>query len=194
MKKYPESLLNLEELRKNTRLNKHQHFSAAERAHKSNILCGVPVVVTNVFLGSLLFVSLSEAVPVTTVWIGGFLALGAAFCSALQTFFNFDKLFEGHRRIANRYLQLQRDCEIAKSEYLDGVSNKNGLTYEYRKILNEYNGVNCDAESYHTGKCDYRLAIEYDKKKCKEEDNKVMRQRLENSMRKLSYMRGKSKK
>jgi hypothetical protein len=182
MGNYPETLVNIEELRKNSRLNKHQHFSAAERAQKHNTLSGVPVVITNVFLGSLLFVSLSEQVPDLTVWISGFLALGAAFCSALQTFFNFEKLIEGHRRIANRYLQVQRTCEITKSEYLDKAIDKSNLCQKYREVLLEYNLINSDAEAYPTGNSDYKRAQEYDKHKQNEEQDGLMRKRLEGTI------------
>lgn len=182
MKQLPEILCNFEELRKNSRLNKHQHFSAAERVHRQNILCGVPVVLTNVFLGSVLFISLSEAVPDATIWLGGFLALGAAFCSGLQTFFNFEKMYEGHRKIANRYLQIQRNCEIAKSEFIDNIIDEVKLSCILRVILDEYNAANCEAEAYHTGKTEYKRALDYDKKKCQEDEQNIIRKRLEASV------------
>ncbi|MDH5179813.1 MAG: DUF4231 domain-containing protein [Gammaproteobacteria bacterium] len=186
MDSYPNILRNLIELRRNSRLNKHQHFSAGERMRKGHIVTGVPVVITNVFLGSLFFANVTEQVPSWASWTGAILALGAAFCGALQTFFSYEKKFEGHRKIANKYLCIQRRCETLCSEYLDSSVNLKQLTAEFKEILAAYNKVNFEAEIYQTDKVDYKRALEYDKKKTDEEVNSNLDVSLKQTLERIN--------
>lgn len=105
----------LENLRRNAQLAKHKHFAAADRNRHYNSWFGVPVIIINLLLGSLLLASLLPGNNVISTWIGisgAILAFIAAVLSALQTLFHFQKRFESHSRIANQYLTVAREGSL----------------------------------------------------------------------------------
>ena len=155
----PQTLGVLNQLRRNSRINKHQHFCAGERNHFYNGVFGSVAIVINVFLGSLLFVTVTETLPEIARWISAFLAMLAAACGGIQTFFNFQKVFEGHRKIANRYLDIQRECERVIALFTDNLIDTERLANEVDVISKEYGRVNTDAEVFPTGDRDFRKAI-----------------------------------
>lgn len=161
----PKILVVLEQLQRNSRVNKHQHFNAAERNHLYNNLFGSFAVIINIFLGSLLFVTLSENLPATAKWVGAFLAMFAAAFSGIQTFFNFQKVFEGHRKIANSYLEIQRECERLTAMFADNLIDNEELAREVTSISSQYSRINSDSEVFPTNDSDFRKASEYEKKK-----------------------------
>lgn len=155
----PQTLVVLSQLRRNSRINKHQHFCAGERNHFYNSIFGSVAIIINVFLGSLLFITVSETLPEIAKWISAFLAMLAAACGGIQTFFNFQKVFEGHRKIANRYLDIQRECERIIALFADNLIDKERLASEMDVISKEYGRVNSDAEVFPTGDSDFRKAM-----------------------------------
>ncbi|MBD2437514.1 DUF4231 domain-containing protein [Nostoc sp. FACHB-87] len=161
----PQTVIFLEQVAKNSRLNKHQHFNAAERNLFYNNIFGSAAIVINVILGSVLFVTVSSNLPEFAKWASGFMAMIAAVCGGIQTFFNFQKLFEGHRRIANNYLELQRECEQLLAAFSDQLINLEQVVKEVEVINKKYNTINSDAEVFPTGDKDYRKAKRYEKEK-----------------------------
>lgn len=155
----------LQQLTKNARINKHQHFSAAERNHVYHNVFGSTGIVINVVLSSLLFVTVSENLPDVAKWTSAFLAVIAAGCGAIQTFFNFQKSFEGHRKIANRYLEIQRECERLCATFVDGLIDKETLAAEVRVISKEYTRINNDAEVFPTVDRDFQRAMRHESSK-----------------------------
>src|SRR5437879_8836506 len=101
--------VNLSEFCRNAMLTRVAHFAAAQRAKRLQSLFVVPVVVINIVLGSVFFLSLKQELPDIAKWSGAFLALGSAAAAGVQTYFNFHRSFEAHRRIANRYSALGRE-------------------------------------------------------------------------------------
>jgi hypothetical protein len=152
------TLKSLEKLRENSHLGKHKHFAAADRCRHYNTYLGIPVIITNVLLGSLLFVTLSEQIPKPMKWIGAFLALIAAILSSLQTFFNFQKSFESHRRIANQYLDVARKCEHLIASFQDNLIDLSELSQGMEDLNVVYNKVNNIAEAFPTNNFDLHKA------------------------------------
>jgi len=66
----------VKELRVDVLYGKKKHFNAADRKQQWNIRLGLPVVLINIIVGSLLFAILSDEVPDWSKWVGAFLALG----------------------------------------------------------------------------------------------------------------------
>lgn len=161
----PQILSVLEQLIRNARINKHQHFHAAERNHLYNNIFGSSAVVINVFLGSLLFVTVSDDLPDIAKWASAFLAMFAAAFGAIQTFFNFQKVFEGHRKVANSYLDIQRECERLSALFADNLIDKERLSGEIEIINKQYGKINCDAEVFPIWDIDFRKAMRYEKGK-----------------------------
>ncbi|MBG1269992.1 SLATT domain-containing protein [Nostoc sp. WHI] len=157
----PETLIFLRQISKNARLNKHQHFNAAERNKFYNNIFGSAAILINVILGSVLFITASNTLPEITKWVSGFMAMIAAVCGGIQTFFNFEKLFEGHRRIANNYLEVQRESEQVLAAFADNLIDLPGLVKQVEIINEKYNTVNSNAEGFPTNDKDYRKAKQY---------------------------------
>ena len=158
----PQILIVLERIKQNSRINKHQHFCAAERNHFYNNIFGSMAIVINIFLGSLLFVAVSQSLPDIAKWISAFLAMFSAACSGIQTFFNFQRVFEGHRRVANSYLEIQRECERLIAMFADNLIDKEKLAILVEVISKEYGRINNEAEVFPTGDKDFRKAMVYD--------------------------------
>ncbi|WP_088241200.1 SLATT domain-containing protein [Calothrix rhizosoleniae] len=170
---FPQTLILLEDIARNARINKHQHFSAAERNHFSNNVFGSVAIVINITLGSVLFVTISENLPDIAKWISGFMAMIAAACGGIQTFFNFQKVFEGHRRIANQYLEIQRECERLLALFADRLIDIEGLAKEVELLNKQYSTTNNDAEVFPTGDRDFKKAQRHEQKR--KENRKALR-------------------
>jgi hypothetical protein len=158
--KKPQTLLVLEELKRNSRINKHQHFCAGERNSFYNNIFGSVAIIINVILGSFL---LSDLLPGYARWISAFLSVFAAACCGVQTFFNFQKVFEGHRKTANSYLELQRECERLIALFTDNLIDTERLAVEVEVVSKEYGRVNKTAEVFPTGDKDFRRAMKHEK-------------------------------
>ncbi|MUG92804.1 SLATT domain-containing protein [Scytonema sp. UIC 10036] len=154
----PKTLDILCKLSENTRLNKRQHFCAAERKNFYNDIFGSTAVVINIILGSVLFVTISDTLPNEAKWLSGFMAIIAGTCAGIQTFFNFQKAAEGHRKIANRYLEIQRESEIILANYEDGLIKLDTLQEEIRTLNEKYHKINEDAQDFPTTNRDYKKA------------------------------------
>jgi len=155
----PKLLSVLHKIRTNAYLGKRSHFNAANRQHKYNAITGVPVMVLNIVLGSVFFVMLSQDLPSTAKWIGALIAVLAAILSGVQTFFNYQKRFEGHRKIGNKYLQVESRCEQLNANYVDGVIHLEELSKELVQITAEYQNISTECEHLQVSDADYRKAL-----------------------------------
>lgn len=140
-------------------LSKAQHFNAAERCDKLNCWLSIPVIIINIILGSVFFVALSKELPEATKWVGASFALTAAVCSGLHAFFSFNQLLDGHRSIANRYLEIINECERALALFADKHVNGDDLVQYFKNIQNKHQKINNDAIKYPTRNRDYKKAI-----------------------------------
>ena len=86
----PYTLEVLERLRLNAHLVKRSHFEASKRRSHYHVLCGLPVIIFNLILGSVFFTQVSTLLPQWCQWLGAFLALTSALFGGIQTFFNFE--------------------------------------------------------------------------------------------------------
>jgi len=149
----------LHELCRNANIGKYRHFSAAARAKHLNDRLGLPVVAINIILGSVFFVTLSTDIPDVAKWAGGFLALSAALISGISTFFNFGKLFEGHRGIGNKYVALAARCSLVSARYEDGLLDLNGVDAMLSELHQRYTEINDEAKAFATTDKDFANAI-----------------------------------
>lgn len=153
-----ETIVFLESIATNSRLNKRQHFYAGERNQFYNNIFGSSAVIINVMLGSVLFITVTNTIPDFAKWLSGFMAMIAAVCSGIQTFFNFHKQSQGHRRIANRYLEVQRECEYLLAKYKDNPIEIELLQEKVERLTDKYNTINNDAEDFPTEDQDFARA------------------------------------
>ncbi|VXD15848.1 SLATT domain-containing protein [Marinoscillum sp. 108] len=137
---------------------KKKHFNAADRNQSIHYRIGVPLIVINVITGSILFYALTDGIA---GWIKYF-PLVLSFVSALlvgfQTYFNFQKKVEGHRRIGNRYLAIMKKCDRLLGYFADNAVSESELIDRLEKIAHEIEEINKEAESLPTSDKDYKLA------------------------------------
>ncbi|MEH0156691.1 SLATT domain-containing protein [Limibacter armeniacum] len=151
----------LKELQCDSRLNKDMHFNAAQRKHNSNKYMGITIVLINVIIGSSLIELLrEEAFRKGLVSVISFVAAAIA---AIQTFFNFSKDIENHRKIGNLYIEIAREADNLLSKLLDNyISEKEGRN-GYDALLKKYHAVNKEGEAALPSKSDYQAAYKKNK-------------------------------
>ncbi len=154
----PSTLKLIDSLRFNAQLGKHSHFYASLKRRNLHILCGVPVVVINLILGSVFFVLLQAELPDWGKWLSAGLALLAAALGGVQTFFDFKKNCAGHREVGNDYLELARECERLLALYDDGLMSLEQLAAELRRLNSEYADINERAEMFIVSPREYEYA------------------------------------
>ncbi len=155
----------LEELARNASISRYRHFMSAGRHNSLNSWIGVPVVLINIALGSIFFAALSEDIPSYAKWISAGLALTAALLSGIQTFFNFTKMFEGHRRLGNRYLELVREIEGLLASFHDGIMQMDELSARIEAVNKSYIRINHDSEDFPTGDRAFKEALKQEGKR-----------------------------
>lgn len=173
MSAIPNTVEVLEKLRWNAHLCKHSHFRASMKGRNLHVLCGVPIVVINLFLGSLFFSLINTELPDWTKWAGAALALLTALLGGVQTFFNFKKNYEGHREVGNEYLAVARECERLIALYFDGILDLAHLSDKIAELNSRYSDVNQRAEEYIVADKVYREALQVQNQKAEREPSLV---------------------
>lgn len=154
--KQTEKLLN--RLRRNASLAMYAHFGAAQRNVRYHIWLGVPVLVINLLLGSVLATFVNKNFTEVYKWVSALLSLIAAILSALLTFYRFDSGKQKHRELGSKYLSLERRAEETIARYRDGVIDLPELSATVSQLNAEYEKINTQASNYPTTKKDYRRA------------------------------------
>ncbi|HGF4931938.1 TPA: SLATT domain-containing protein [Vibrio parahaemolyticus] len=149
----------IDELRTDAKIGKSKHFNASRRKINLHNWIGIPVIVINVFIGTVIVSLLSggegnEGIAIVST----ILAFGAASMSALQTFFNFHKAAEGHSQVGNRYLKISRNCKKLLRKHQDMPYSVDKLWEEVEAIQNEYLEINVEAEAFPTSDGDLKQA------------------------------------
>lgn len=115
--------------------------------------------------------------PSWAEWVGEFLALFAAALSGIQTFFNFQKEYEGHRQIGNQYLSVARECDRLISLYFDNLLDLHDVAQKYEVLNNRYHDINSQAETFNVTDKDYERAKQFQEQKDAKEPSLVQRKR-----------------
>ena len=171
----PYTLEVMEKLRLNAHLVKRCHFEASKRRTHYHVLCGLPIIIFNLILGSVFFTQLSSELPQWCQWLGAVLALIAALLGGIQTFFNFKGSYEGHREMGNQYLAVARECERLIALFFDGQLSLETLSEKVETLNERYASINCQAEAFAVSDRDYRNALRQQHEKLAREPSQVMR-------------------
>tara|TARA_R110001592_G_scaffold238577_1_gene498352 strand:+ start:197 stop:736 length:540 start_codon:yes stop_codon:yes gene_type:complete len=149
----------IDELRTDAKLGKSKHFNASRRKIGLHNWVGIPVILINVFIGTVIVALLSDGDGNKNLAIlSTILAFTAASLSAMQTFFNFHKAAEGHSSVGNRYLKISRNCKKLLRKHQDIPFSPEGLWHEAETIQNEYLEINIEAEAFPTSDKDLKSA------------------------------------
>ena len=103
--------------------------------------------------------------PVWMEWVGALLALFAAALSGVQTFFNFQKEYEGNRQIANQYLSIAKECDLLIALHFDSPLEPSQLSKQAEYLSGKYRDVTKQAESFNVADKDYARAKNFQEKK-----------------------------
>lgn len=88
------------------------------------------------------------------------LGLAAALIGGISTFFNFGKLFEGHRSIANKYINLAAKCEISIARYRDNLIDLEGLDKLLQELQESYSEISEESKAFPTSERDFKVALD----------------------------------
>ena len=149
----------IDELRTDAKIGKSKHFNASRRKINLHNWVGIPVIIINVLIGTVIVALLSDGNGNKTIAITStVLAFVAASLSALQTFFNFHKAAEGHSSVGNRYLKISRNCKKLLRKHQDIPFTPEDLWSQVEIIQNEYLDINIEAEAFPTSDRDLKNA------------------------------------
>ena len=152
------TIKSLKKIKIDSLYGKKKHFNAADRIEKSHFSIGLPLIVINVITGSILFSILTDNEITWIKYIPPIFSFIAAILSSFQTYFNFPKIVEGHRRVGNKFLSVMKQCDILQSFIADNLINDENLILEIKNLTNIVEEINKEAESYPTSKKDFLLA------------------------------------
>jgi len=139
---------------------KKKHFNAADRQESYHYCLGIPLTIINIITGTVLFFLFTDNSQSVLKLLPIVLAFIAALLSGFQTYFNFNKKVEGHRRIGNRYLSVYKSCDRLQGYISDKHIDNSELIQKLENIAKEIDDINKEAEQFPTSKKDYELAQE----------------------------------
>ncbi len=149
---------NIKKIKVDCLYGKKKHFNAADRKETYHYWIGVPLIIINILTGTVLFFVLTDGAKDWVKIVPIFLAFIAAFLSGFQTYFNFNKKVEGHRRIGNRYLAVMKKTDRLQGYISDGHTSGTDIVKQMELIANEIDEINKEAEQYPTSDDDYQRA------------------------------------
>ena len=137
---------------------KKKHFNASDRVEDYHYWIGIPLTIINIITGTVLFFIFTDNTQSSLKLLPIILAFVAALLSGFQTYFNFNKKVEGHRRIGNRYLSVYKTCDRLQAYISSNHIENNDIIQRLENIAKEIDDVNKEAEQFPTSKKDYKLA------------------------------------
>lgn len=164
MTEEPKNLLvQIQEIQCDSKIGKSRHFIAADRKEKLSKRLGIAIIVIGIFIGSTTLIKFlgNEDTQKVILAISGFLSASLA---AFQTFFNFSKDVENHRKTGNLYLDIARDCDNLLSKFRDEFINRKECQNQFEKLLDRYKKANKEEEICPNSDRDYNKAYKKNKK------------------------------
>jgi glutamine synthetase type III len=137
---------------------KKKHFNAAERKQKYNLQLGLPVVVINTIVGSIIFLALGNIFPNWVTWIAAVLALCSAILAGIQTFFNYPVQIAGHKDTAAKYLALGKEYKRLRAAYNDNLFELKEVYDKLEQLSKKHELINKDGSAFSTNYGDYQKA------------------------------------
>lgn len=137
---------------------KKKHFNAADRKEQYHFWIGVPLTVINILTATVLFYVLTDGQTSWIKYIPLALAFVASFLSGFQTYFNFNKQIEGHKRVGNRYLALYKKADRLEGYISSNRIPENEIIRSLEKVAEEADDINKEAEQFATSQKDYNKA------------------------------------
>jgi hypothetical protein len=134
----------MQKLTEDSQIVRSAHFIAAERKDQKAKIFGVIVIVINLLITSgLIDIAFKDQGAITAaVKVLSFLA--AAF-AALQTFLNYQKEVECHRKSGDVYGRIYHRTRLVMAEYQEQQTSRADLITTFKALSEEYLKANQDA-------------------------------------------------
>ena len=134
----------MQKLRMDAQIVRSAHFIAAERKDRKAKIFGVLVIIINLLItsGLIEIVFRDEVRIAAAIKLLSFLA--AAF-AALQTFLNFQKEVECHRKSGGIYSSIYHRTRLVMAEYQEQPANRPEHIAKFKELSDEYLKANDDA-------------------------------------------------
>jgi hypothetical protein len=134
----------MKKLMQDSQIVRSGHFIAAERKDRKAKIFGVLVIVINLLITSgLIEIVFKDQVRIAAaVKVLSFLA---ATFAALQTFLNFQKEVECHRKSGGVYSSIYHRTRLVMAEYQEQPANRPDLIGKFKALSDEYLKANEDA-------------------------------------------------
>src|ERR1022692_3008908 len=137
---------------------KKKHFNAADRKESYHYWIGIPLTVITILTTTILFYVLTDGATNWVKFVPLVLAFAASFLSGFQTYFNFNKQVEGHRRVGNRYLAGMKKADRLQGYITDKLISPEDLVKQFETLAAEVDDINKEAEPFPTSNADYAKA------------------------------------
>lgn len=134
----------MKKLMQDSQVVRSAHFIAAERKDRKAKVFGVLVIVLNLLITSGLIEIVFKDQGRITAAIKLLSFLAAAF-AALQTFLNFQKEIECHRKSGGVYSSIYHRTRLVMAEYQEQPANRPDLIGRFKALSDEYLKANDDA-------------------------------------------------
>jgi hypothetical protein len=184
----PQTVGVLDTLRKNSFLGKHRHFSASNRCNLLHVWLGVIAIIISLFLGSAFVVIITNEMPIKAKWACSLLAVVTAVIGVIQTFLGFQGKSMSHMSVANRYLDLQRECERILGGYCDGMISVDAVSQTVVELKTRYNAILASADSLRTSERDFTKALRMlQAAEAYESENKIFMKELDSHEKNINH-------
>ena len=134
----------MKKLMQDSQIVRSAHFIAAERKDRKAKVFGVLVIIINLLITSGLIEIVFKDQGRITAAIKLLSFLAAAF-AALQTFLNFQKEIECHRKSGGVYSNIYHRTRLVMAEYQEQPANRPDLIGRFKALSDEYLKANDDA-------------------------------------------------
>ena len=88
------------------------HYESARQFERIHLWLGLPAIALSTLVGTTVFATLSNAADVKVQIAVGFLSVGAAVLTGLQTFLKYSELSEKHRLAGAKFANLKHRIEL----------------------------------------------------------------------------------
>lgn len=150
----------IKELYTKSYLGKCKHFNAANRNKIYKNRTGLPVILINITIGSVLFADISKTLPEYIKWISALLAFAAAILSGFSTYFNYQKRFEMHNNIANRFLNIEHNLNKIYQKYKMNKIEIDDALIAIEELDEKYQSIVKESIPFPTNKEDFKHALD----------------------------------
>lgn len=151
-------LLAIQKIKIDAAYGKKKHFNAADRKEKYHHRINVTLIVVNVFAVSAFFYVVVGTVEKLVTTIALSINFFAVVLSWLQTYFNYQKIIQGHRRVGNKYLSAMKKCGRLQIYLNSNIMKDEDIRKSVEYLGEEVGQINQEAEEYPTNGADYEIA------------------------------------